>query len=268
MRPADHYADPVDSTQESRPGSLAPIFALYAGAVGIPLILLALLIAFAASLPVVVGLLLVVAALGSTAYLTYRRYNKVDEILLDELDVVDADENRHARAYNLLEALSLRSGVGAPELFLTDDESVNALAIQQSGDAAAVITAGAAEKLDRLQLEGLLAEVIARIASGDAKAATVAIGMAMPFSSGPLSVLSGVAESMIDRVLHPERELSGDLAAVGLTRYPPGLRDALSLADTNSGIGTATTARLWVVPPTPSVARYDLDVRLAILNEF
>lgn len=171
-------------------------------------------------------------------------------------------------AFNLLEALSLRSGVGAPELYLTDDDSVNALAIQQSGDAAAVITAGAAAKLDRLQLEGLLAEVIARIASGDARSATVAIGMLMPFTTGPLSFLSGVADSLIDRALNPERELRGDRAAVTLTRYPPGLQQALLLADDESEVGTAATARLWVVPPTAAAARYDLTVRLAILNEY
>ncbi|MGI9609844.1 MAG: hypothetical protein ACR2NL_06080 [Acidimicrobiia bacterium] len=258
----------MDSTQESGPGSLTPVFVFYAAAVGIPLVLLAVLIAVVIPMPLVLGLLVVVGAAALTAYLTHRRYSKVDEILLDELDVVDADDHDHARAYNLLEALSLRSGVEAPELFLTDDESVNALAIQQSGDAAAVITAGAAHKLDRLQLEGLLAEVIARIAGGDARAATVAVGMLMPFTEGPLSFLAPAADAMIDRVLNPERELSGDLAAVNLTRYPPGLRDALELADADSGIGTRSTARLWVVPPSSSSSRYDLTVRLAILNEY
>ncbi|MFW2382415.1 MAG: hypothetical protein ACN4GZ_11710 [Acidimicrobiales bacterium] len=258
----------MESTQDSSPGSLTPIFVFYAAAVGIPLLLVAVLVAVVVPMPLFLGLLIVVAVVGLTAYLTHRRYSKVDEILLDELDVVDADDREHARAYNLLEALSLRSGVDAPDLFLTDDESVNALAIQQSGDAAAVITAGAANKLDRLQLEGLLAEVIARIANGDARAATVAVGMLMPFSGGPLSFLAPAADSMIDRVLSPERELSGDLAAVNLTRYPPGLRDALELADEETGIGTEATTRLWVVPPSSSSSRYDLNVRLAILNEY
>jgi Zn-dependent protease with chaperone function len=264
----DHYADPVDSTQESGPGSLTPIFAFYAGVLGVPLVLLAVIVTVLTPVPIFIGVLLVLAAVILAAFLTYRRYERVDEILLDDLDVVDADDRDHARAFNLLEALSLRSGVGAPELYLTDDESVNALAIQQSGDAAAVITAGAAAKLDRLQLEGLLAEVIARIAGGDARAATVAVGMLMPFTTGPLSFLSGFADSLTNRVLNPERELRGDQAAVTLTRYPPGLREALSLAEDESEVGTAATARLWVVPPATAAARYDLTVRLAILNEY
>ncbi len=234
----------------------------------IPLALLAIVVTVLTPVTTMGGVLLVVLAGLLGSFLTYRRYKKVDEILLDDLDVVDADDHDHARAYNLLEALSLRSGVGAPELYLTDDDTVNALAIQQSGDAAAVITAGAASKLDRLQLEGLLAEVIARIASGDARAATVAVGMLMPFSASQLPILAGVADSLIDRALNPERELRGDRAALSLTRYPPGLREALSLADDECEVGTAATARLWVVPPATTVARYGLNIRLAILDEY
>ncbi len=241
------------------------MFAFHGVALGLPLLILAIVLGLITPVPM---LALVLIAVLAAAYLTFRRYNSVDEVLLDELDVVDADETKHAGAYNLLESLSLSSGVPAPELYLTDEKSVNALAIQQSKDAAAVITAGAVEKLDRLQLEGLLAETIARIASDDARIATVATGMLMPFLQGPGSFLAPFATSILDRVLASDRELVGDIAAVGLTKYPPGLRDALSQADTTTAAGSAAMARLWVVPPAPHTPRYDLDVRLAALNEF
>ncbi len=268
---AEDYAEPVESTGTQAP--LTHVFVFYGAVKAVPLIVLAVVLAvllgIATGFSLVAALgLFILLALGIAAFLTHRRFSQVDEVLLDELDVVDADEDDQAREYNLLESLSLRSGVNAPELYLTDDEAVNGLAIQQSGDAAAVITRGAADKLDRLQLEGLLAEIIARIANDDARRATVAIGMLMPFTNGSLSFLAGPANKVIDRVLHADRELSGDIDAVGLTRYPPGLRDALSQADDQAVLGTPATARLWIVPPASQSPRYDLDVRLAALNEF
>ena len=261
----------MESTATQAP--LTHVFVFYGAAVAVPLIVLAVLVALvlgiATSFPLALALiLLILAALAAAAYLTQRRYSQVDEALLDELDVVDADEGEQAREYNLLESLSLRSGVNPPELFLTDDEAVNGLAIQQNGAAAAVITRGATDKLDRLQLEGLLAEIVARIANDDARRATVALGMMMPFIAGPVSFLAGPANKLIDRVLHADRELAGDVDAVGLTRYPPGLRDALIQASDLSVEGSASTDRLWVVPPASHSPRYDLSVRLAALNEF
>ncbi|NNE95302.1 MAG: hypothetical protein HKN24_04675 [Acidimicrobiales bacterium] len=258
----------MDSAAAPEPGSLTPIFVFYAVCVGLPLLIAAVVVAAVLSAGPLTVALLVAVAVVLAAYLTRRRYQRVDEVLLDELDVVDADEVEHARAYNLLEALSLRSGVAAPELYLSDDQTVNAAAIKQAGDAAAVITAGAASRLDRLQLEGLLAEVIVRIASGDARAATVATGMLLPFTDGPFSFLSNPATALIDRALHPDRELGGDMAAVKLTRYPPGLRDVLSMAGQDSGAVASSTGRLWVIPPSSHPARHDLDLRLAVLTEF
>ena len=261
----------MESTGTQAP--LTHVFVFYGAAAAVPLVVLAVLVALvlgiATSISMAMALvILILAALVAAAFLTHRRFSQVDEVLLDELDVVDADEQEQAREYNLLESLSLRSGVSTPELFLTDDEAVNGLAIQQSGAAAAVITRGAADKLDRLQLEGLLAEIVARIANDDAHRATVAIGMLMPFTVGPASFLAGFANKIIDRVLHDDRELAGDMDAVGLTRYPPGLRDALIQASDLSVQESELTDRLWVVPPASYSPRYDLSVRLAALNEF
>lgn len=261
----------MDSTGTQAP--LSHVFLFYGAAVAVPLIILAVLVALVLGMATsfsltAIVIILILAALAAAAYLTHRRYSQADEVLLDEFDVVDGDEHEHARAYNLLESLSLRSGINRPELYLTDDQAVNGLAIQQSGAAAAVITKGASERLDRLQLEGLLAEIVARIASGDARRSTVAIGMLMPLVAGPFSFLAGPARTLIDRVLHADRELAGDIDAVGLTRYPPGLRDVLQQASDQPVQASDATARMWVVPPDNHSPRYDLSVRLAALNEF
>lgn len=237
----------------------------YALAVGLPLVVLGLLVGLFTPVPI---WLAVPAGLLVAAVLTIRRVRSVDEIVLDALDVTDADETEHARIFNLLESLSLTSGVPVPALYLTDDEGVNAAAVRGTGDSAAVITAGAVNGLDRLQLEGLLAEVIVRIQNGDAQQATLAAGMiSLPFLEGPVSALAPLGVAALSRLIPPDRELAGDMAAIALTRYPPGLREALSQAASPSE-DRPGTAHLWIVPSPPYIPEFDLEVRLAALNEF
>ncbi len=258
---------PADSNS---PPSILPLLLLYGGILGIAAVAVAILIGIFT--PVPLWAVLLVGVLSATG-LTIVRFNKVDQIVLDHLDVVDADVTEHARIFNLLESLSLSSGVPSPDLYLTDDPSVNAAAVQRAGDAAAVITAGAVEHLDRLELEGLLAEVITRIANGDARASTVAAGMVtLPFSSGLLSFLSPLAERVMNSALVPERELIGDIAAVQLTRYPQAISTVLELStglrEAPSTVSHRGAAHLWVVPPSPYKGPYDAATRIAALNEF
>jgi hypothetical protein len=249
--------------------SLTPAIGLYGAVVAVPVLVVAIVVAVVSPAPL---WLMLVLAVVLTAGLTLYRYRRVDAILLDHLDVVDADEVEHLRAFNLLESLSLRSGVAVPALYLTDDRSVNASAIQLGGDAAAIVTAGALERLDRLELEALLAEIIIRIADGDAHAATVAAGMAgLPFTQGPLSFLAPLADRAIRHALTEDREIIGDFAAVGLTRYPPALRNTLEYAadDATGAAGVQpATAYLWIVPRPPYEPHFDLAIRVDALNEF
>lgn len=251
MPPADHRS------------RLLSLIAPYAGASSAALAVVGLIVGLATAVPVWLGVITaVVVAVAVTAY----RLGKVDEIVLDALDVTDADESAHARVFNLLESLSLSSGVPVPALYLTDDTVVNAAAVQGTGDSAAVLTTGAVDQLDRLQLEGLLAEVIVRIHSGDAQRATVAAGMlSLPF--GRASLLEPVTSTLLGRLIRGDREFVGDMAAIALTRYPPGLRQALALAGSTNEQSPGT-AHLWIVPSPPYVPEFDLDVRLAALNEF
>ncbi|NNF54715.1 MAG: hypothetical protein HKN03_09775 [Acidimicrobiales bacterium] len=260
MSPADSSPSP----------SILPLLLFYGGVLGLAAVAVAVLLSLFTPIPLWVVLIL--GILGAVGY-TVVRFNNVDQIVLDHLDVVDADEKIHARIFNLLESLSLSSGVPSPDLYLTDDPSVNAAAVQRGTDAAAVVTAGAVTHLDRLELEGLLAEVIIRIANGDARASTVSAAMiGLPFSTGPLSFLSPLAHKVMTAVLVPDRELIGDVASVRLTRYPQALANVLErstgLIDTPPTQSDAGSAHLWVVPPSPYHGRYDAAVRIAALNEF
>ena len=117
-----------------------------------------------------------------------------------------------------------------------------------------VFSTGLLDALDRVSLEGVVAEALVRIRSGDAEAATLGAVLYGDLQRGPLAAIGKPAAVVgLRRLLAEDRDLSADRAAVALTRYPPGLLAALSIIRD----GTPTTAaadpsneHLWLVPPT------------------
>lgn len=73
------------------------------------------------------------------------------------------------RLYNVVEEISLASGVPVPEVYVLDQEDgINAFAAGFTpSDAAIAVTRGALEKLDRNELQGVIAHEFSHILNGD-----------------------------------------------------------------------------------------------------
>jgi heat shock protein HtpX len=159
------------------------------------------------------------------------------------------------RLENLVEGLCVASGLPQPALHLVDDVAPNAMASGVRRDAAAVVvTTGLLDTLGRVELEGVVAHLLARIRRDDIAPATLA-----GFLLGPLAA----------KVVHPDL-LDADETAVSITRYPPGLAAALTkLRDDPRSVSRASRASLglWVVPPAARTPDPDLDHRIAVLRE-
>jgi heat shock protein HtpX len=146
-----------------------------------------------------------------------------------------ADPVVHARLINLVEGLAIGAGVHQPRLVVVDDPALNAMAFgRDTQRATVVVTSGLLEGLNRIELEGVVAEELAQIRQLDILPATVAVGT---FGLGAsLAVPTG-------------RAAAADLAAVALTRYPPGL---LAAFEKMAAKGTAvrsvpgSVAHLWL----------------------
>ncbi|MFN8037801.1 MAG: M48 family metalloprotease [Acidimicrobiales bacterium] len=170
---------------------------------------------------------------------------------------VPADEASQPGLHNLTEGLCVTSGLPKPALYVVDDPGANAFAVGRTpARAAIVVTSGLLDALGRIELEGLLAQELAHIRTGDTAVATVVV--AVPPAA---------------RLLDLQREQLADLAAVELTRYPPGLAAALEKLRDH---GTAVQARsfalahLWSAPPDGSTGPEGapaLDERIAALHE-
>jgi Zn-dependent protease with chaperone function len=207
-------------------------------------------------------------------------------VLLRSLGTGGADEDDDPRVFNLVEGLCATMGLAFPDLQLLDDPVPDALALGLRPDRAVlVLTTGLLDSLDPVELEGVLAHELTHIKRGDTAPATIAAAALLPVAR----IVPG-ASGLVHRWAGPGREFETDRLAVGVTRYPPGLRQALSTMNAAMGEASASTgvpdarglARrpavqltrwLWTVAPgaEPTAPAGELDapmVRIAALDEW
>ena len=173
-------------------------------------------------------------------------------------DTTDPDERR---LLNVVEEMSIASGVPMPEVYLLEHESgINAFAAGHNPANAAVgVTRGAIETLDRSELQGVIAHEFSHILNGDMRLNVRLMGLLFGLlviavvartvmrvaprgrdqrGLGPAIVLVALAVLVIGYVglffgrliqaaVSRRREALADASAVQFTRDPTGLRNAL-----------------------------------------
>ncbi|MCK4177218.1 M48 family metallopeptidase [Aciditerrimonas ferrireducens] len=167
--------------------------------------------------------------------------------------LVDRDDLGVLRARGTLELLCASLGLVVPALWLTEDPSANAAVVATSPRrAVVVVTRGLLSTFDPVALEAVLAHELCHLRHGDAALRTVAGALV-----ARLAWVGDLGE-WLHRILGQGNELRTDLAALAVTRYPPGLGDALRrmaasasstrLLDRPDG---RATRWLWTVLPGP-----------------
>jgi Zn-dependent protease with chaperone function len=205
--------------------------------------------------------------------------------LLRALHAEAADEDAHARVFNQVEGLCATMGLALPSVCVVEDDALDALALGRGRRVAIlVVTSGLVEALDPVQLEGVLAHELVHVKCADIVPATIAAAVALPL----VAVLPGMA-NLVHALAGRGREFRTDRLAVSVTRYPPGLREALALMvdgpvprspSPMAGRGVADVTRwLWTVPLAEGTGGHrsvggvagELDaaaVRIAALDEW
>ena len=240
-------------------------------------------------------------ALGVALAASGGAWWKSDAIALRMSHARPADPVTHARLHNLVEGLCIGAGLPKPGVYVVDDPAPNAFATGRDPQHAAVaVTTGLLDRLNRVELEGVLAHELSHVKNRDTLLSTLAVTLvgvvmllgdvALRFlwwggprhrddrrgGSGPAAILGVlglvllVAAPLVGRLMQlavsRRRETLADVSAVALTRYPPGLISALEkLRDDRTVVHSASraTAHLWIESP---IARVASEGRGAWLN--
>jgi heat shock protein HtpX len=259
-------------------------------------------IGWAVSLIVGIGSWGVPIALVVAGFLAFLSYWKSDSVALAMSRAKPADPQQYRRLHNLVEGLCIAAGLPKPRLYIIEDEAPNAFATGRNPKNAAIaVTTGLLEKMNRVELEGVLAHELSHIKNYDILVSTLAvtmvgaialisdIGIRMLWWNGgrrgrndrqdnnPLGIillivglvviiLAPLIAQLMQFAVSRKREALADLTGVQITRYPPGLISALEkLKDDSTVVHAASraTAHLWIEQPT---AQTPEEGRLSRLN--
>ncbi len=193
--------------------------------------------------------------------------------------------------YNVVEGLTIAAGIPKPKLYVIDSPALNAFATGRDPEHSAIaVTSGLLKKLDRLELEGVIAHEMSHIKNYDIRLGTLAVVMVgiIAFLSdwlmrsflwggfnddnrdrgalGPILVIIGLIMAIlapliaqiIRLAISREREFLADASGALLTRYPEGLANALEkISQESVPLRTANnaTAHLFIVNPFKNFGR-------------
>ncbi|WP_414837040.1 M48 family metallopeptidase [Candidatus Nanohalococcus occultus] len=220
----------------------------------VPLILLALIfVSGRIFVPRASPFLILAAGSGISVLYVLYSYFRSDEMILRVVGAQKADKQRYKQLYDLMEGLSISSGTPMPELYVQDKKEINAFATgRKPEDGKVCVTRGALEKLEKDELEGVLAHELAHIKNHDILFTTIAVALigmisilseillhsmffggddeAPPWAIGvgiALAILAPISARMVQLAMSRKREYLADASGAKMTRYPDGLADAL-----------------------------------------
>jgi heat shock protein HtpX len=261
----------------------------------------ALVVAVGAAVEVLLGYgpIWVVGAVLFAGVSAGLAYWKSDAIALAVSRAKPATPEEHPRLHNIVEGLCIAGGLPKPRLYIVVDDAPNAFATGRNPRHAAIaVTTGLLAKLNRIELEGVLAHELSHVKNYDILVSTLAVtlvgviailsdlGIRMLWFGGgrrddrsrggpgailallgfALLILAPIVARVLQLAISRRRETLADVSGVELTRYPPGLIAALEkLRDDQTVVASSSraTAHLWIEQP---LARTEEEGRLSRLN--
>lgn len=195
------------------------------------------------------------AAAAAVAWFWWRS----DDAVLKMLDARPLGQTEGQRVRNTAENLCLSTGITEPDIQVIDTPACNLATVSCRRDTL-VVTTGLLEALDVMEMEGVVAHGLSKIAAGAVRYEGLAAS-ASPFITGAQRDLArrwGSGEAGV---------MAFDISGVGMTRYPPGLRSALETIDSRPTdiAGAESLGSAWLVPP--HAERVPLEHRIEVLWE-
>jgi heat shock protein HtpX len=230
-------------------------------------------------------------ALSVWAVLSLVGYFQGDSILLSMSRAKKIGPGDHPRLYNVVEEMKIASGLEKmPDVYIIDDPALNAFATGRDPKRAAVaITSGLLQKLNRDELQGVIAHEISHIKNRDVLLMTmcsILLGtivilawygsrfmifgaltgsrrssssrgggqgnMIILVVSLAFMILAPIMAQLIYLAISRKREYLADASGALYTRYPEGLASALEKLGASTGqlkSANQATAPMYIINP-------------------
>ena len=198
----------------------------------------------------------------------------------------EADPKSERQLYNVVEEMAIAGGLPMPKVYIMEEEAPNAFATGRNPkDSAVAVTRGLLMKLNRYELQGVIAHELSHVRHYDILFSTLVCFMVgavamiarfawrfMLFGSGrrsssrkagqgqaliliaalALMIFAPILSTIVQLAISREREYLADAGAVSLTRNPEGLARALEKIAADPGevkAASGATRALFISEP-------------------
>lgn len=204
-----------------------------------------------------------------------------DRIVLKMNNAKELSMEDGREIYRMVENLSITSGMPMPKVYLAEDPALNAFATGRNPEHGVIcLTTGIVNRLEKAELEGVIAHELSHIRNRDTLISTVVVVLvgfialladwfrtSMMFGGNnnndnrnpiflvlaiALSILAPLTATLIQLAVSRRREFLADATGATLTRYPEGLASALekiSSDPTPLRAANRATAHLYISNP-------------------
>lgn len=219
---------------------------------------------------------------------TFISYYFSDQIILGISGARMADRKRDFLFYTVAQNLAIGAGIPTPKLYVINDSAPNAFATGRNPEHSAICaTTGLLEKLNRTELEGVIAHEMTHVKNYDTRLmslVSVMVGLVALLgdwflriswggrrnndrdSGGAIflvlglifAILSPIIGQLIQLAISRRREFMADAGSVGITKQPSGLISALEKISSDIEpleAANKATAHLYIINPFKKVGR-------------
>jgi heat shock protein HtpX len=225
-------------------------------------------------------------AVGFSLFSTWISYYFSDSITLSMSHAKEVDRQSAPELYRIVENLCITAGLPNPRVYIIDDTAPNAFATGRDPEHAIVcVTTGILQKLEKAELEGVIAHELSHIGNYDIRVMTMVVVLVgtitllsdfflrMGFWGGRrksndseggqlgaiiaivglvFAILSPIIATLIKLAVSRRREYLADASGALLTRFPEGLARALEKISSDREpleVANNATAHLYIASP-------------------
>jgi heat shock protein HtpX len=230
------------------------------------------------------GVAMLPFAFGLSGVSAAASYFAGDKLVLAQSQAHELAPGSEPQLRNIVETLAIGQGIAPPKIYLIEDSAPNAFATgRDPAHASIAVTRGLLDKMDRTELEGVLAHEMSHVVNRDIRVmllVTVLVGTVALLSdwmlrsmwwgggrrgrdrsSGAgiialvalvLAILTPIIATLIQLAVSRQREYLADASGALLTRYPAGLANALRKISADPEpleVANKATASLYITNP-------------------